>query len=84
MNYIIEKGSVAVDGISLTVASVSKNSFTVSVIPHTAKSTALLLKKIGDAVNIENDVLGKYVEHYVNRKQSTCRFTEEYLKENGF
>lgn len=85
MNYIIEKGSVAVDGISLTVASVSKDFFTVSVIPHTAKSTTLALKKVGDVVNIENDILGKYIERLVNRgKQSGCKFTEEYLKENGF
>lgn len=59
---IVEKGSIAIDGISLTVASVSKTAFSVSVIPHTAKETTLLSKKTGDIVNLENDIIGKYVQ----------------------
>lgn len=58
---IVEKGSVAIDGISLTVASVSDSEFAVSIIPHTASETTLLSKKAGDTVNLENDIVGKYV-----------------------
>ena len=59
---IVEKGSIAIDGISLTVASVNESEFSVSVIPHTAKETTLLSKKTGDIVNLENDIIGKYVQ----------------------
>lgn len=62
LKYIIEKGSIAIDGISLTVAYVDSTCFKVSIIPHTAKETTLLAKKVGDIVNLENDVIGKYVE----------------------
>lgn len=62
LNLIIEKGSIAIDGISLTVAKVNDEEFAVSVIPHTGKETTLLEKKAGDIVNLENDVIGKYVQ----------------------
>ena len=62
LSLIVEKGSVAIDGISLTVASVNDSEFAVSVIPHTAEETTLLSKKPGDIVNLENDVIGKYVK----------------------
>ena len=62
MNLIIEKGSIAIDGISLTVAKVNAVEFAVSVIPHTGEETTLLGKKVGDMVNLENDVIGKYVQ----------------------
>ncbi len=62
LRYIIEKGSIAVDGISLTVAGLSEESFSVSVIPHTGQETTLLQKRRGDIVNLENDLIGKYVE----------------------
>ncbi len=62
LRLIVEKGSIAIDGISLTVAYVDSKVFKVSVIPHTAKETTLLSKKIGDYVNLENDIIGKYVE----------------------
>ena len=62
LRFIIEKGSIAIDGISLTVAYVDETVFKVSVIPHTASETTLLSKKVGDIVNLENDVIGKYVE----------------------
>ncbi len=85
--YIIEKGSVAIDGISLTVVEVSDSWFSVSLIPHTAKMTTLGIKSIGDIVNIENDVIGKYVERLLgqattNRKNSAI--TMNFLRENGF
>lgn len=62
LRYIIEKGSIAIDGISLTVATVDEESFAVSIIPHTAEETTLLQKKVGDTVNLECDLIGKYVE----------------------
>ena len=73
LNLIIEKGSVAIDGISLTVAKVDEKEFAVSVIPHTGEETTLLSKKAGDIVNLENDVIGKYVQklmNHVNSEQS--------------
>lgn len=65
MHYIVEKGSIAIDGISLTVAKVTKDTFSVSIIPHTIKSTILGTKGIGDVVNLENDVVGKYIERFL-------------------
>ena len=95
MKYIIEKGSVAVDGISLTVAKVdtNKNNFSVAIIPHTLKETVLYYKKSGDKVNIENDIIGKYVEKLLsfndfnfnnetNNKSSNINM--EFLIKNGF
>lgn len=81
LKYIIEKGSVAIDGISLTVASVGGDSFKVSVIPHTLKNTTLCEKKEGSIVNIENDVIGKYVEKFVLPQSE---ITKEFLLKNGF
>lgn len=81
MRYIIEKGSIAIDGISLTVTEVSQNSFKVSVIPHTAKETTLLKKSIGSLVNIENDIIGKYVEKLFPNKKELILQT---LEQNGF
>lgn len=69
IRYIVEKGSICIDGISLTVAKVSSDNFSVSVIPHTAGQTTLLKKKIGDIVNLENDIVGKYVERFLNAGQ---------------
>mgnify|MGYP002853830505 FL=1 len=62
LNLIVEKGSIAIDGISLTVAAVNESEFSVSIIPHTSKETTLLSKKAGDIVNLENDIVGKYVQ----------------------
>ena len=67
MRYVIHKGSIAVDGISLTVAAVEKESFTIWIIPHTLESTALSERAVGDAVNLEADMLGKYVERFAAR-----------------
>ena len=62
LDLIVEKGSITIDGISLTVASVSEEDFTVSVIPHTGDVTTLMERRGGDRVNLENDVVGKYVQ----------------------
>ena len=68
LRYVVFKGSIAVDGISLTVAGVTKKSFRLWIIPHTLAVTALRERKVGDAVNLETDILGKYVEKLVNRR----------------
>ena len=70
LNLIVEKGSIAIDGISLTVAKVTDESFAVSVIPHTGEETTLLSKKEGDIVNLENDIIGKYVQKMLFQTQS--------------
>ena len=68
MRYVIEKGSIAVDGISLTVAAAQKKNFRVWIIPHTYEVTALRERKVGDAVNLEVDLLGKYAEQFLLRR----------------
>ncbi len=70
MRYIVFKGSVAVDGISLTVAGVTKKGFRIWIIPHTFEITALRERKVGDAVNLEADLIGKYVEKFVSARAS--------------
>ena len=65
MRYVVFKGSVAVDGISLTVAGVTKKGFRIWIIPHTYEVTALCERKVGDAINLEADLLGKYVEKFL-------------------
>jgi riboflavin synthase len=70
MRYVVFKGSIAVDGISLTVAGVSKKSFRIWIIPHTFEITALRERKVGDAVNLEADLLGKYAEKFLAARQS--------------
>jgi riboflavin synthase len=67
--YLVEKGSVAIDGISLTVNRCDKNRFYVNIIPHTAQETTLKIRKVGDTVNIETDILGKYVEKLLQSPQ---------------
>lgn len=85
LRYIVEKGSITIDGISLTVAKVTDDSFSVSIIPHTASVTILGTKKTGDIVNLENDIVGKYVEKLmkpVDFPQSGLSM--EMLAKNGF
>lgn len=85
LRYIVEKGSVAVDGISLTVARVLETAFQVSVIPHTRQVTALTQRITGSRVNLECDVIGKYVERFLGRKTpEQSRVTEAFLAEHGF
>jgi riboflavin synthase len=81
MHYIVEKGSIAIDGISLTVAKVTHDSFSVSIIPHTAGETTLSEKNIGSLVNLENDIFGKYIEKF---SHSNNGITREFLYKNGF
>ena len=68
MHYVVFKGSMAVDGISLTVAEVGKKTFRIWIIPHTYEVTALRERKLGDAVNLEADLIGKYVEKFVTAR----------------
>lgn len=85
MKYIVKKGSVALDGISLTVSERSKNSFRISVIPYTAKMTTLGFKGAGDSVNLECDIVGKYVESFLQKNGKENRgLSREFLKEHGF
>ena len=70
MRCIVFKGSVAVDGISLTVAGVQKKSFRIWIIPHTFEITALRERKVGDAVNLEADLLGKYAEKFLRQRSA--------------
>jgi len=85
MKYTVEKGSIAVDGISLTVAKVGKDNFSISIIPHTREETILSEKKSGDYVNLENDIIGKYVEKFLNfNKPEKSGITMKFLTENGF
>jgi riboflavin synthase len=70
LRYLVFKGSVAVDGISLTVAAVTKNSFRIWIIPHTFDVTILRERKVGDAVNLEADMLGKYVEKFLSARHT--------------
>ena len=84
VTYLVEKGSVAVDGISLTVVQVKEKSFTVSVIPFTLQNTTLGTKRVGDLVNIETELIGKYVERIAASKKAKSVITEEWLKEKGW
>lgn len=84
LRLVVEKGSIAIDGISLTVASVSGRNFSVGVIPHTGQETTLLSKRAGDIVNLETDIVGKYVERLMNPYASGGGLTMEYLEEIGF
>lgn len=80
LNLIISKGSVALDGVSLTVAFLSDEEFAVSVIPHTQIATTLLDKKIGDKLNIENDIIGKYVKKFVQCDRNSENASNEHDK----
>ncbi len=87
LRYIVEKGSIAIDGISLTVAKVTNSTFSVSIIPHTASETTLSMKKTGDIVNLENDIIGKYIERLIKTSEPHTRssnITMEFLAKNGF
>lgn len=88
LRYIIYKGSIAIDGISLTVFYVDDSSFKVSIIPHTNNITTLLDKNIGDAVNLECDMIGKYIERLIKpidvKDKSKSDISVSFLSENGF
>lgn len=87
LRYVVEKGSITIDGISLTVACVETDQFSVSVIPHTAAVTILGEKRPGDVVNLETDLIGKYVEKLLTpqtQAQPRSGITLEFLAQNGF
>lgn len=90
MRYILHKGSIAIDGISLTVTEVTEDTFSVSLIPHTSKETTLGFKTVGDEVNLETDIIGKYVEQMLkfdNKEQKNIKssaLSKETLFKNGF
>lgn len=85
--YFVKKGSVTINGVSLTISDIDKNTFTVCIIPHTYKNTNLNQLKINEYVNIETDVIAKYIENYMNLDNNSTKgsnITLEFLKENGF
>jgi riboflavin synthase len=90
LRLIVEKGSICIDGISLTVAAVAAETFQVSVIPHTGEETTLLRRSAGDLVNLENDVIGKYVEKLLGlgsqnaAQEKKNGLTLDFLREYGF
>ena len=87
MKYIVIKGSVTIDGISLTVAKVSETDFSISAIPHTVKITVLGERKEGDIVNLETDIIGKYVEKLiipVKEQPVKSNITRDFLNKYGF
>ena len=85
MRYVVDKGSIAVDGISLTVNSIAENSFTINIISHTVEKTTLSKIKVGDEVNIEADIIGKYVEKYLSKGSvKSGGLTLEKLSEEGY
>lgn len=87
LRYVVEKGSIAIDGVSLTVARVGGNSFSVSLIPHTASVTVLGLRKPGDRVNLETDIIGKYVEKLLAPaapEPPQSKITRQFLSQHGY
>lgn len=87
LRYIVGKGSITIDGISLTVASVTEVDFSVSLIPHTQQNTTLSFRQTGDVVNLETDIIGKYVEKLLQPRENASReskITMEFLAEHGF
>ncbi len=85
--YLVEKGSIAVDGISLTVSLLKKDAFQVALIPHTLENTNLRTRRVGEAVNLECDVLAKYVESLLRKQKGSDKepkLTEKYLREQGY
>ncbi|MBQ3199670.1 MAG: riboflavin synthase [Firmicutes bacterium] len=88
LRYVVEKGSIAIDGISLTVAQVQPQGFAVSVIPHTAANTTLTDRKVGDTVNLEADIVGKYIEKLLQPTQTGTNrsggITLDFLSRHGF
>ncbi|HSA61877.1 MAG TPA: riboflavin synthase [Nitrospiraceae bacterium] len=87
LRYCIAKGSVTVDGISLTINEVSDRGFSVAIIPHTAKVTTLGLKQVNDTVNLESDLIGKYVERLLQERsqlpKTTAIIDKDYLQKRG-
>ena len=90
LRYVVLKGSITIDGVSLTVAYVDKKILKVSIIPHTKESTTLLGKKVGDLVNLESDIIGKYVKRFTSlsneddKNKNKSKIDLDFLMKNGF
>jgi riboflavin synthase len=84
MRYVIPEGSIAIDGVSLTVADIGENNIRISVIPYTFKNTTMIYYRPGNLVNIETDFLGKYVEKFLSLKKPVSKISESWLKELGY
>lgn len=84
LKEIVYKGSIALDGISLTVSDVRDNYFKVSIIPTTIKNTNLSTKNVGAFVNVETDIIGKYVYKYLHRDKNDSKIDMDFLIKNGF
>ena len=82
--YVVKKGSITIDGISLTVANIRDNEVTCAIIPHTFENTTLKYLKHGDYVNIEVDILAKYIEKFLSTGDNRSRIDYDFLRENGF
>ena len=82
--YIVKKGSVTINGISLTVANINENIIQTAIIPHTFENTSLKYAKSGDLVNIETDILAKYIEKFLLTSDNKTGISLEFLQENGF
>lgn len=82
--YIVYKGSITVNGVSLTVSKLEGNLFGIAVIPHTLENTNLKDLRVGGKVNIETDILGRYVEKFLSTQNNVSKINENFLKENGF
>ncbi len=82
--YIVKKGSITINGISLTVSNIENAQFEIAIIPHTFKNTNLTTLKVGDIINIEIDVLAKYMEKLIFKEQNISKIDDRFLKENGF
>lgn len=82
--YIVYKGSVTVNGVSLTVSKNVNQTFSVAIIPHTLDNTNLKYLKSGDFVNIETDIIGRYIEKFLSTQNNVSNINENFLKENGF
>lgn len=84
-HLVIKEGSISIDGISLTIADLQANSFIVSIIPHTISQTILQHKKVGDLVNLETDLIGKYLFNFQqNAQKNRSKITSNFLAKNGF
>ena len=87
LQYIVKKGSITIDGISLTVAAITNIDFSISAIPHTIAQTTLQERTTGDVVNLETDIIGKYVEkllHPIHTRQGKSVISREFLSQHGF
>lgn len=82
--YVVKKGSITINGVSLTVAQIEGSVFSIAIIPHTLENTTLKDLKYSDLVNIETDILGKYVENFLSVNDNNSNINENFLKENGF